>query len=185
MAGRLIYLMGPSGSGKDTILRGLRDLLGDDCHLMHRVVTRPESQDDEAETIVCEQQFELMRREGRFAMHWRANGLSYGVPSDLSYHLSAGRDVLLNGSREYLPQARLQFRDLLPVLLRVEAVLLRQRLLSRNRESQEQIVARMQRNGHHAKLDHVDDVFVVDNSDSPELAIHALYHYLKQAAHSN
>jgi ribose 1,5-bisphosphokinase len=184
MAGRLVYLMGPSGSGKDTILRGLRALLGEDCHIMRRVVTRPDSQDDDAEDIVGEQQFETLRREGRFAMHWQANGLCYGVPIELSEHLSSGQDVLLNGSREYLPQARLQFRRLMPVLLRVEAVLLRQRLHSRKRESDDQIAARMLRNGHHARLDRVDDVFVVDNSDDPERAIQALYHYLKQAAHS-
>ncbi|MFA5488296.1 MAG: phosphonate metabolism protein/1,5-bisphosphokinase (PRPP-forming) PhnN [Candidimonas sp.] len=182
MSGRLIYLMGPSGSGKDTVLRGLRGMMGDDCHVVRRIVTRPEPGGDDAEEVVSDQQFESMRREGRFAMHWQANGMSYGVPVELSRHLSEGRDVLLNGSRAYFPQARLQYGNVIAVLLRVEAVLLRQRLLHRRRESEEQIAARLRRNGFYASLDAKDGVFVVDNSGDPEQAVTTLYHYLQRTA---
>lgn len=184
MAGRLIYLMGPSGSGKDTILKGLRGMLGDDCHIMRRVVTRAESGGDDTEDVVSEEQFESMRREGRFAMHWQANDLFYGVPSELSRHLAEGRDVLLNGSRAHYTQARTQYGNLLPVLLRVEAVLLRQRLEHRQRESENQIAARLQRNSRYTRLDASDDVFVVDNSGEPEQAVMTLYHYLQRTARS-
>lgn len=41
MAGQLIYLVGPSGSGKDSILRELAPRLDDKYIILKRVITRP------------------------------------------------------------------------------------------------------------------------------------------------
>ncbi|MBN0002302.1 phosphonate metabolism protein/1,5-bisphosphokinase (PRPP-forming) PhnN, partial [Pseudomonas aeruginosa] len=59
-------------------------------------------------------------------------------------------DVLVNGSRGYLAQARRRYPDLLAVLLGGKPEVLRQRLLARGRESPEEIEARLARNAEFA-----------------------------------
>ena len=109
MAGRLIYVMGPSGSGKDTVLLGLSELLGEGAYLAPRLVTRAVTPTEPHCISVSMSDFEHLESGGRLAMAWRANGLAYGVFSDINNRLLAGYDVLLNGSRAYLSEARRRY----------------------------------------------------------------------------
>ena len=95
-------------------------------------------------------QFDTLERASAFAMSWRANGLCYGIPVQIDEWLAQGYDVLVNGSRGYLAQARRRYPDLLAVLLGVKPEVLRQRLLARGRESPEEIEARLARNAEFA-----------------------------------
>src|SRR3546814_13023817 len=79
MAGRLIYLMGPSGSGKDTVLEGVFSLMGHGCYLAPRVVTRPHTDTERSSISVSVSEFARMASCGLLAMSWQANGLAYGV----------------------------------------------------------------------------------------------------------
>lgn len=181
MAGRLIYLMGPSGSGKDTILQGLCRLMGPDAYLAPRLITRPETHTERGALSVTQAEFLRLERSGGLAMSWRANGLAYGVPVNIDERLSAGCDVLLNGSRGYLPQARMRYGGLLPVLLTVDAETLRRRLVARGREGPDQIRERLSRNAGYAALTDpagASAIMALDNSGPVEDAIQALYHYL-------
>ena len=147
MAGRLIYLIGPSGSGKDSLLDAAREPLAQrDCRIVRRVITRSAEAIGEAAHGVSAEQFATMQAQGAFALSWKANGLSYGIPIDIEQWLAAGQDVLVNGSRGYLPQARERYPELLAVLLTVDPAVLRERLLARGRESLPQIEARLERN---------------------------------------
>src|SRR3546814_20764692 len=83
---------------------------------------------------------------GLLAMSWQANGLAYGVLRDINDRLVAGCDVLVNGSRQYLPEARKRYQDLVPALLCVDEQQLTQRLHERGRENGEQVQARLARN---------------------------------------
>lgn len=65
-------------------------------------------------------QFDTLERASAFAMSWRANGLCYGIPVQIDEWLAQGYDVLVNGSRGYLAQARRRYPDLLAVLLGVK-----------------------------------------------------------------
>src|SRR5690606_29165939 len=102
MAGRLIYLMGPSGSGKDTVLAGVSRLMGKRCHLAPRVVTRPPTATENGSAAVSFDEFARLEASGALAMSWQANGLAYGVRRDINDRLLEGCDVLVNGSRQYL-----------------------------------------------------------------------------------
>lgn len=119
-----------------------------------------------------------MRAQGAFAMHWRANGLDYGIPRQVDQWLAAGRAVLVNGSRAYLPEARQRYPDLLAVLVEVKPEVLRQRLLARGRETAEEVEQRLARS---ARLQAAADpsVHVLDNSSTLEAAVAAFVSLLR------
>lgn len=146
MPGRLIYLMGPSGSGKDSLLQAARvPLEAYGCRFARRVITRSAESVGEDAIGVSDAEFERLEGEGAFALSWRANGLAYGIPREIDDWLGAGQDVLINGSRGYLEVARQRYPQLLAIVLQVDETVLRQRLLARGRETPEQIEQRLAR----------------------------------------
>lgn len=68
----------------------------------------------------------------------------------------------MNGSREYLPEALRRFPDLVPVLVEVDASVLRARLLARGREQGGDIEERIARASMPAQ--YPDGVRRIDNS---------------------
>ncbi|MGB5958872.1 phosphonate metabolism protein/1,5-bisphosphokinase (PRPP-forming) PhnN [Pseudomonas sp.] len=173
--GRLIFLIGPSGCGKDSLIDASRErLAAAGVEVARRVITRSAEAKGEAAHGVTPEQFETLSARGAFAMHWRANGLDYGIPVQIDQWLAAGRAVLVNGSRAYLAEARQRYPDLLAVLVEVKPEVLRQRLLARGRETAAQIEQRLARN---ARLQTLADpsVHVLDNSTSLEAAVAALF----------
>ncbi|PNG37395.1 MULTISPECIES: phosphonate metabolism protein/1,5-bisphosphokinase (PRPP-forming) PhnN [Pseudomonas] len=170
MPGRLIYLMGPSGAGKDSLIDAARQPLSVlECEVVRRVITRSaESVGEEAQEVTVEE-FERRVARGDFALFWRANGLGYGIPVQIDTWLAQGRNVLINGSRGHLPQARERYPDLLPIVLMVDTEVLRRRLLRRGRENLPEIERRLQRNEQFASSALLDDEQVVRLDNSCEL----------------
>jgi ribose 1,5-bisphosphokinase len=168
MAGRLIYLIGPSGSGKDSLLDAARTRLDErGCRIVRRVITRSAEAVGEAALGVSAQQFAEMEAQGAFALSWHANGLAYGIPREIDDWLAAGQDVLVNGSRGHLPATRLRYPNVLVLLLTVDQAVLRQRLLARGRESVAEIEARLARNARfneHLLTNGDPALYVLDNS---------------------
>ncbi|MDE4537304.1 phosphonate metabolism protein/1,5-bisphosphokinase (PRPP-forming) PhnN [Pseudomonas sp. ITEM 17296] len=176
--GRLIFLIGPSGSGKDSLIDAAREqLTAAGVKIARRIITRSAEAKGEAAQGVTAQQFEAMRAQGAFAMHWQANGLNYGIAQHVDQWLEAGSAVLVNGSRAYLAEARRRYPDLLAVLIDVKPQVLRQRLLARGRETPDEIEQRLARN---AGLQAFDDpaVHVLDNSTTLEAAVTGLFKLL-------
>lgn len=178
MSGRLIYLIGPSGSGKDSLLDAARTRLAErGCRIVRRVITRSAEAVGEAAQGVSEQQFAEMQAQGAFALSWQAHGLAYGIPREIDEWLAAGDDVLVNGSRAHLPQTRERYPDVWVVLLTVNQTVLRQRLLARGRESEAEIDQRLARNARFNERLLAEDssVHVLDNSGLLE---HTVEHLL-------
>lgn len=147
MSGRLIYLMGPSGAGKDSVIDAAREALQRiDVQVARRTITRSAEAVGEHAVGVSPDTFVRMQAAGEFAMNWQANGLQYGIGSDINGRLAEGHHVLVNGSRAWLPQAVQRYPGLLPVLITVERDVLRQRLLARGRETLAQVEERLARN---------------------------------------
>jgi len=104
--GSLFYLMGASGSGKDTLLDASLARLEASpdwrLHLPRRVqryITRPADAGGETHHAVSEEQFTALVKEDRFCLLWQAHGLSYGIDREILDWLAAGDNVLVNGSR--------------------------------------------------------------------------------------
>ncbi len=164
--GRLVYVIGPSGAGKDSVIAYARDRLGteDGGHVFaRRHITRPAESGGEDHIPVPPDIFERDCAAGRFALHWRGNGLRYGVGAEIDLWLQAGRHVVLNGSRAYLPEASARYPALLPVLIEIDPAVLRQRLLARGRETPGQIEERIRRAAELDKVDHPALAVIANN----------------------
>lgn len=147
MAGCLVYLIGPSGSGKDSLLRAAAEpLAAMGACIATRLITRPSGSIGEEQAIGLDpQEFRARRERGEFALHWQANQLEYAISREIDAWLDAGLTVVVNGSRGHFGEARRAYPTLLPILLHVEETILRQRLHNRGRETPQQIEARLQR----------------------------------------
>lgn len=147
MTARLVYFMGPSGAGKDSLLDWLRVHLPAPCpvHWAQRTISRVAAPGGEAHESVSPATFVALRHGQAFAMHWEANGLGYGIRHAQLAPLAQGQWVLLNGSRAYLADALACCPDLVAVHITASPQVLRERLLSRGRETREEVEARVQR----------------------------------------
>ncbi len=131
-ARRLIVVVGPSGAGKDSVLRGWR-AAADAPHFAQRVITRaPDA--TEAHEAIGPSDFAGMRSTGLLATWWNAHGLDYGVRRSQLDALAHGGWVVLNGSRAHLPALRAQAPGLRVVEVNAPAHVLAQRLAVRARE---------------------------------------------------
>jgi ribose 1,5-bisphosphokinase len=134
--GRLIYVVGPSGAGKDSLLAWVRTHLAGDAgvRLAQRCITRPAAAGGEAHLALTEAQFEAALGRGDFALHWQANGHRYGIPREIERWLAGGQTVVVNGSRAHLPAALAKFPQLEAVHVTAPPEQLRLRLKRRGRE---------------------------------------------------
>lgn len=175
MANALIYIIGPSGSGKDTLIGLARQQLGrePDVCFAHRYITRPVSAGGENHIALSEDEFRARQSAGLFAMSWESHGYQYGLGVEINQWLAMGLTVVVNGSRGYLNTAQRKYPQLRPVLIDVAPEVLKDRLSQRGRESQEAIEHRLLRN---ADFDpgSGEDCLRVDNNQSPDAACQQL-----------
>ncbi|MDK2773681.1 MAG: phosphonate metabolism protein/1,5-bisphosphokinase (PRPP-forming) PhnN, partial [Tabrizicola sp.] len=92
-------VVGPSGAGKDTLIRGALKARPD-LRLVRRVITRPANAGSEDFEGVTSEDFKRRHQQGDFALVWDAHGLSYGIPKA---EVSGPGSIIFNGSRAALP----------------------------------------------------------------------------------
>jgi thymidine phosphorylase len=147
MEGRLFFVVGPSGSGKDTLLNGAKEALAADRRVVFapRVITRPAGVGNE-EHLPCDpDDFDRRIGAGGFLIHWSAHGLKYGIPIHLVDHLAAGRNVVVNGSRAAIAELLGKTKNVTLVEISAPPELIAKRLLARGREDAQQVEARLRR----------------------------------------
>ncbi|MEW5972486.1 MAG: ribose 1,5-bisphosphokinase [Pseudomonadota bacterium] len=145
MNGKLFYVMGASGAGKDSLLRAARaELAGENVIFAHRYITRPVELAGENHIALLPQEFHAREKAGLFALHWHSHDLDYGLGIEINAWLARGLNVVMNGSRAYLHEAARRYpENLVPVLVRVSPEVLRARLEARGRENAAQIEERL------------------------------------------
>jgi ribose 1,5-bisphosphokinase len=163
---RLVYVIGPSGAGKDSVLAWLMRHAQpqDGLHLARRCISRPGHAESEAHEAITPQEFAALVRAGAFAMQWDANGLRYGVRHAELAPLQEGRTVLVNGSRGWLVQARARFPGLIVVQITASAEVLAARLQQRGRETPGEIASRLQRAQALELAPHERDISVMNDT---------------------
>lgn len=144
--GAFVFVVGPSGAGKDTLLDGARARLADEPRFIfpRRVVTRP-TDTTENHISMGVTAFLEAREQGAFVFSWQAHGLYYGIPSDTGAAVRSGSIVVVNCSRRIIPEARQRYPDAKVVLVDCPPELRAERLALRGRESREDIESRITR----------------------------------------
>ncbi len=144
---RLIVVVGPSGAGKDTVLRAWRARLAGDprIHFARRLITRPADLASEDHVPIGAEVLEALRMQGALAFHWRAHGLAYGVLRSSLACLQQGDWVVLNGSRQHLADSGVGAAGCRIVEITASVESRRTRLADRAREDNAATAGRLQR----------------------------------------
>jgi len=144
--GRLVVVIGPSGAGKDTLLRLARDDFLDDPGVVfpRRFVTREPSRFEENQTIT-EAAFAKSVAAGRFAFWWDAHGLKYALGAAIDDHIRAGETVVCNVSRGVVAELRRRYARVCVVLVTAPQDVLAERLAARRRITDGAMAARLDR----------------------------------------
>ncbi len=145
--GQLFYVIGASGVGKDTLLSYAREKIDGQFPIIfaHRYITRPANARGENHVSVTTKEFRLRKAQGLFAMHWESHGNFYGIGSEIDIWLARDCSVVLNGSREYLPEARRLYPRIVTVLIEASPANIASRLSERKRETEDEIRERISR----------------------------------------
>lgn len=165
--GNLFYVIGPSGSGKDSLMNYARQQIAGNGAVLfaHRYITRPMDTGGENHVELSVAEFRKRRALGLFALDWQSHQNLYGIGSEIVTWLNAGANVVVNGSREYLPTATERFPAMRVVLIEVSPDVLRQRLTHRGRETPAEIEQRIDRSRQIAPVELPN--LIVLNNDAP------------------
>jgi ribose 1,5-bisphosphokinase len=176
MSGAWVFVCGPSGAGKDSVIAWALQALGprSDIVFARRMITRPAQAGSDHEPI-GDADFAFLRESAALAWHWQAHGFCYGVPERYARQVAWGRVVVVNGSREHA-QTLAADPSIRRVLLTAPAAQLAARLHHRGRDEPEALARRLARNAEPAWL---QADLLIQNDDAIATAGAALQRYLE------
>lgn len=182
-SGLLVFVVGGSGVGKDSLLIGAqRALEGDEDFVFpKRLITRQSVAELEDHDTISYDEYSRMIVEGEAALNWEAHGLCYIVPKSIETSLRAGKIVVCNVSRAVIAVAAQKY----PVRIAnitAKLELRAQRLASRGREDAASIEERLARKT--ITLPQNVPVTEITNNGSLEEGIERFVDALKQFAQS-
>jgi phosphonate metabolism protein PhnN/1,5-bisphosphokinase (PRPP-forming) len=145
--GWLVLVVGPSGAGKDTLMRAAAERLVEDHSIVfaRRIVTRLDPHPGEDSIPMTEAAFAETARSGGFLIHWAAHGLHYGIDSTVLHNLASGRTVVVNVSRTMIGAAEAAWPLTVVVHITASRDVLAARIAARGRETVEDAAARLSR----------------------------------------
>jgi len=143
--GNLLYIIGGSGAGKDSLIDYIRKYIPENSPIefVRRYITRPSNAGGENHYSLTEDEFLQHKNNEHFVMDWFSHNTYYGIGTEINGWLSKNISVVMNGSRAYLGEATKKYPDIVPVLISVDPSVLSERLFSRGRESYDEIKKRI------------------------------------------
>lgn len=155
MSGFWVFVCGPSGAGKDSVMRWAQGHLAEHADIVfaRRMVTRPPQIGSDHDPVTA-QQFAKLMGSGGLVWCWQAHGFHYGIAARYAADVAAGRVVVVNGSREHVI-CQDGAEQLRVVQVLADQTELQQRLERRGRDEPEAVLARLARNARFDEL-HAD-----------------------------
>jgi ribose 1,5-bisphosphokinase len=147
VSGKLILVVGPSGAGKDSVIRYAMEKFKNDPRFIfpRRVITRQAdiaAEDHDTMDVIA---FLAVKSQGGFALSWQAHDLHYGVPAQINSELDAGRHVIINVSRTVLPDMPKLYPNYIMVEVTASHEILAARIAARGRATDGNAVKRASR----------------------------------------
>jgi len=135
--GTFVPVVGPSGAGKDTLIRLAAEAVIVDPRIRfpRRVITRTADTKSEDHDTLDEASFGRLVDTDGVALHWRAHGLGYAVPLIVDEWIAAGSVVVANLSRKAVGAAAERYCNVAVVHVTAPPDILRARIEGRGRES--------------------------------------------------
>jgi len=166
----LFYVIGASGAGKDTLMNYARTTINGEKAVIfaHRYITRPSNNGNESHVHLTAPEFKLRIEAGFFALHWESHGNHYGIGTEIDTWMEKGCNVVVNGSREYLPVAQQRYPEMIVILVEASPETISSRLAGRGRETAEEIEKRIRRS---SQINcNLSNCIKIQNNDSVENA---------------
>lgn len=173
MSGAFVAVVGPSGSGKDSIIEHTRAAVAGrgGVDFPRRRITRPAGAGEDHHPV-SQGEFDTAERLGEFALTWRAHGLAYGIPAHVFDVVEAGGVVVANVSRGVLQQLPSLFTDVRVVRVTVPDGVRLARIVARGREDATAAAARVARRD--PAPEHPVDLEIVNDGTLEEAGTHLL-----------
>ena len=145
--GTLVLVVGPSGAGKDSIIRGAQEVFNSNSKFVfpRRIVTRKSDAASEDHDSVSEMDFALSVAKGDYAVWWKAHGNSYGLPISIDDDLRIGRTVIFNCSRTVVGEVQKHYPKVVVADVQVSEGQLVDRIVARGRETRDEAIERASR----------------------------------------
>ena len=182
---RIFYVIGSSGAGKDSLIDFVRENMPNGAPILfaHRYITRSADAGGENHVALSKKEFQLRKKADCFAMNWHSHDTDYGIGVEIDTWQQQGFNVIVNGSREYLPIAAEKYQNLVPVLICVDHNIMADRLYARGRETMTQITNRIAHTMHFENKIHHPNLQRIENNDSLEEAGTQLLQLLLKPEH--
>lgn len=180
--GSLVLIVGPSGVGKDTLIKGARHALASDQRFVfvRRVVRMPAGIEVEEHDAIEPGAFDSAEAVGRFCLCWDAHDRRYGLPISVDTDLALGKVVVANVARHVVAQARTRYPACSVVLITAEISRRAERLMQRGRENGDQITARLARES--PAVPSGINPIIIDNSGGVAIGVTAFVMALRTIA---
>lgn len=161
--GAWVFVCGPSGAGKDSVIRWAQEALRGNTRIVfaRRCISRPAQPGSDHEPVDAEA-FEALVKSGALRWHWHAHGFGYGISRAYEDAIAEGHLVVVNGSREHV-QTLPRSSHFQVVHIGTDSAALEQRLAARGRDTPEAIALRLQRNGTFGSVG--SDLLIVNNGE--------------------
>lgn len=143
---KIILIVGPSGAGKDTLLRGARDYFRHSAKIrfVRRYITRPPDINEDNYYIDLPG-FLTLNEAGFFVASWNAHSNHYGVARHTFRENTPQATVICSISRTAIEAFERAFPDTVTINVTVPKVILQARLRQRGRENDSQLDHRLAR----------------------------------------
>ena len=142
--GKLFYVVGPSGAGKDTLISyAKKKTEGKKTIFVRRYITRPADAGGEDHISIKPEDFKKKLSQSFFALWWESHSNFYGISGEIDDWIEAGYHTVVNGSRGYLQKALAIYPDMITILVEVSETVLKERLRNRGRETDSEIEQRI------------------------------------------
>lgn len=142
----IILVVGPSGSGKDTLLRSARKYFAGNKNVAfaRRYITRPPDENED-NYYVDAIGFYHLEKSGFFLSTWQAHRNYYGIAEHLVSGSNSYSTIVCSISRSAIEDFDSRYENTLTIHITAEKEILKERLLKRGRENIADIERRLAR----------------------------------------